>query len=55
MIFMRGAVPEDVKPRNMEPDKCEGWEWCTWTEVAQKKPLFRSLEMFIEDKKHLSD
>ncbi len=55
VIFMRGTVPAGVEPQNMEPDKCEGWEWCTWDEVARKQPLFRSLEMFIEDKMHLSD
>lgn len=54
VIFMRGTVPAGVEPRNMEPDKCEGWEWCTWDEVARKQPLFRSLEMFIEDGMHLS-
>ena len=52
---MRGTVPEGVEPENLEPDKCGGWEWATWDEVARKQPLFRSLEMFIEDKMHLSD
>ncbi|KAL4525572.1 hypothetical protein Ndes2437A_g04023 [Nannochloris sp. 'desiccata'] len=26
-IFMQADVPRDTHPRNMEPEKCEGWIW----------------------------
>lgn len=29
-------------PRNLEPDKCEGWAWFAWDEMPA--PLFRPLQ-----------
>lgn len=26
-VFCRAEVPADAVPHNMEPHKCEGWEW----------------------------
>ena len=32
-IFMQADVPETVRPKNLEPDKCEGWTWMAWGEI----------------------
>lgn len=37
----------------MEPDKCEGWQWVTWTELKAKKEsgekLFQPLATLLDD------
>ena len=41
-IFMvADAVGDEIK--NMEPDKCEGWEWVKWAKVDFPTPLFTAL------------
>lgn len=37
-VFCRAEVPADAAPRNLEPHKCEGWEWvsaCNAPQVQQ--------------------
>lgn len=34
------------EPKNMEPDKCEGWSWFEWDSLPQ--PLFMSTENLIK-------
>jgi len=43
---MQADVTEDTKPRNMEPDKCEGW---IWQEDLTKMegPIFLPLAKYI--------
>lgn len=31
------------EPRNLEPDKCEGWHWVQWDKADFPKPLFTGL------------
>lgn len=46
-IFMRGElVDPNAVAENLEPDKCDGWEWVEWPNVPQ--PVFRPLESLIE-------
>lgn len=33
-------------PENIEPEKCEGWEWFSWTALPQ--PLFLPVRLLIE-------
>jgi len=48
-IFLVAAVtPEQAATViNAEPDKCAGWHWLTWEEVAAK-PRFLPLQHFME-------
>eukprot|EP00049_Salpingoeca_infusionum_P024729 m.16781 g.16781 ORF g.16781 m.16781 type:complete len:355 (-) comp7236_c0_seq1:2678-3742(-) len=39
-VIMVAKTTEE--PKNMEPDKCEGWGWYKWTELPQ--PLFASFQ-----------
>ena len=32
------------EPQNLEPDKCEGWEWVRWDSNAFPQPLFKALD-----------
>jgi len=34
------------EPKNLEPDKCERWEWFTWGDFPE--PLFIPTKNFIE-------
>lgn len=47
-VFMRGYVDETrgSEPRNMEPQKCEGWHWWRWSAVPTSDLLFWSLRDF---------
>ena len=43
--FLEGYCPNDVEPRNMEPNKCEGWHWIQWEKNDDfPSPLFGSLD-----------
>ena len=35
------AAPAGGALRNMEPEKCEGWVWCAWSNLPE--PLFAPL------------
>lgn len=45
-VFMRAVLvdPSQV-PRNMEPEKCEGWDWFDWSNLPT--PLFWPLEKMV--------
>ncbi|KAH9625064.1 hypothetical protein KSS87_010554 [Heliosperma pusillum] len=45
-VFMR-AVPADLDqvPQNIEPEKCDGWDWYAWDDLP--KPLFWPLEKMV--------
>ena len=46
-IFMRGEQCNAAdEPENLEPDKCDGWEWVEWPNVPE--PIFRPLKSLIE-------
>lgn len=46
-IFMRGEQCNVAdEPENLEPDKCDGWEWVEWPNVPE--PIFRPLKSLIE-------
>ena len=51
--------PDSAPLRNMEPNKCEGWEWVTLRELAERKeecflPLQHALSTFF-DPDHAAD
>lgn len=52
-IFMHAAVTPDeaAAVRNVEEDKCLGWHWLPWEDVA-RKPLFVPLRNFIDGGNH---
>ncbi|KAK4260902.1 hypothetical protein QN277_003963 [Acacia crassicarpa] len=47
-VLMRAepADPEE-EPKNMEPNKCDGWEWFEWGNLP--KPLFGPLEKWVNE------
>ena len=52
-IFMRGElVDPNAVAENLEPEKCDGWEWVEWPNVPQ--PVFRPLQSLIESNYQLS-
>lgn len=52
-IFMRGElVDPNAVPENMEPEKCDGWEWVEWPNMPQ--PVFRPLQSLIDSNYQLS-
>uniref|UniRef100_A0A8C6V0D7 Nucleotide triphosphate diphosphatase NUDT15 n=1 Tax=Neogobius melanostomus TaxID=47308 RepID=A0A8C6V0D7_9GOBI len=44
-VFMRGELDRgrSAEPRNMEPDKNEGWTWTGWDEFPPNDQLFMPL------------
>jgi 8-oxo-dGTP diphosphatase len=43
---METDVPQEAKPRNMEPEKCEGWIW--QEDLSEMEgPIFLPLEKYI--------
>ncbi|KAJ8448207.1 hypothetical protein Cgig2_025131 [Carnegiea gigantea] len=45
-IFMRSVQADDDEvPQNMEPEKCDGWDWYEWEDLPQ--PLFWPLEKMV--------
>jgi len=53
IIMMAQLPPGAPLPTNTEPDKCEGWEAYSWSELRQiaKKPnrLFGPLQQLVQD------
>ncbi|OVA06765.1 NUDIX hydrolase domain [Macleaya cordata] len=46
-IFVRAVLKEETQmPQNMEPTKCDGWDWYEWEHLPQ--PLFRPLEVMVQ-------
>jgi len=49
-IFMRSVVGVDMEeeqvPQNLEPNKCDGWEWFEWDHLPH--PLFGPLERMVK-------
>ncbi|XP_022108182.1 nucleotide triphosphate diphosphatase NUDT15-like [Acanthaster planci] len=50
VIFMRGEIDLTKKkePENMEPNKCEGWEWWDWDKFPNPEDLFVPLRIVRE-------
>ncbi|CAA7053546.1 unnamed protein product [Microthlaspi erraticum] len=45
-VFMRATlVDPNQSPRNMEPEKCDGWDWFDWRNLPT--PLFWPLEKMV--------
>ncbi|KAA8529224.1 hypothetical protein F0562_033977 [Nyssa sinensis] len=46
-IFMRAVLADPHQlPQNIEPDKCDGWDWYEWNNLP--KPLFGPLETMVQ-------
>jgi 8-oxo-dGTP diphosphatase len=37
-FFMLASVKSSQKVSNMEPEKCEGWSWLPWEQIAAMNP-----------------
>ena len=45
-IFLRAVLADpDQVPQNLEPNKCDGWDWYDWDKLLQ--PLFWPLEKMV--------
>lgn len=46
-IFMRALLADDDErvPQNLEPNKCDGWDWYNWDDLP--RPLFWPLEKMV--------
>lgn len=52
-LFLAVILDDDQKPVNVEPDKCEGWEWYNLRDVREGKvcsPLFAATDQILGDK-----
>ncbi|CAL8994851.1 unnamed protein product [Prunus brigantina] len=47
-VFMRGVLADgdDQLPQNLEPTKCDGWDWYDWANLPE--PLFWPLEKMVK-------
>jgi 8-oxo-dGTP diphosphatase len=46
-IFMHAELCNPIdEPQNLEPDKCDGWEWVDWPNIP--RPIFQPLQSLIE-------
>ncbi|KFM28499.1 Nudix hydrolase 1, partial [Auxenochlorella protothecoides] len=45
-IFMEADCPQDCEPANLEPDKCQGWEWVPFNAIPQ--PIFHPLACLLD-------
>ncbi|KAI7753069.1 hypothetical protein M8C21_003354 [Ambrosia artemisiifolia] len=47
-VIMRASLvdPEQL-PQNVEPEKCDGWDWYDWKNLPQ--PLFQPLETMLKN------
>ncbi|XP_071927573.1 nudix hydrolase 1-like [Coffea arabica] len=45
-IFIRAVLVDDnQQPQNLEPEKCDGWDWYDWNHLP--KPLFEPVEVLV--------
>ncbi|XP_060066563.1 uncharacterized protein LOC132546853 [Ylistrum balloti] len=53
-LFVRGEVDMTVssEPQNLEPHKCEGWQWTNWDELPPQNQLFRPLKLLVQQGYH---
>lgn len=45
-LFVEATAVDGVRAENLEPDKCEAWEWHAWD--ALPEPLFPPLRSLVE-------
>ncbi|KAJ6902921.1 nudix hydrolase 1-like [Populus alba x Populus x berolinensis] len=51
MILLRAVLANPNQlPENLEPDKCDGWDWYEWDSLP--RPLFWPLEKLLQDGFH---
>ncbi|MCX6748351.1 MAG: NUDIX domain-containing protein [Candidatus Pacearchaeota archaeon] len=48
VLFVRAKYIRGT-PKNMEPNKNEGWEWHSWYNLPQ--PLFRGIQYLVDNKR----
>lgn len=47
-IFLRACLRDPSQlPQNLEPTKCDGWNWYEWENLPQ--PLFWPLEKMVQE------
>ncbi|GMJ04732.1 nudix hydrolase 1, NUDIX HYDROLASE 1, ARABIDOPSIS THALIANA NUDIX HYDROLASE HOMOLOG 1 [Hibiscus trionum] len=47
-VFLRAELADpDQVPQNLEPDKCDGWEWYEWDKDKLPQPLFWPLDQMV--------
>ncbi|CAH1797245.1 unnamed protein product [Owenia fusiformis] len=45
-LYIQGELDESFRkePENLEPEKCEGWEWISWDNFPPHERLFRPMQ-----------
>ena len=45
-VFMIAQLPPEQEAENMEPAKCEGWEWYPWDDLPS--PLMLGIQQVVD-------
>lgn len=46
-LYFKTTLQDGEEPLNIEPDKCEGWHWCSWSDLPS--PLFAGVHSLAEE------
>lgn len=47
-VWVEGVVAHDAEPQNLEPEKCDGWDWFAGQDIPQ--PRFLGLKNLMEER-----
>ena len=48
-VYISGRAVDESELRNLEPDKCEGWEWADARDIIADDSIYRPLFVPLKD------